>query len=90
MDLPKPPFDPIKACFYLIALIITAQVVVALMGAAACLMYVNDIISGRWQCDKDGRLDGLLSSALSAALAFAGGFTRNQPPPPPPPPPPRA
>lgn len=104
VDLPdaprKPPeenskrFDPIKACFYLIAFIIGSQVLVVMMGAFACAFYYDQIMTGHFQCDKDGRLDGLLSSALSAALAFAGGFTRNLPPPPPGPPggplPPRA
>ena len=85
---PKPHFDPVKACFYLIAAVIMAQVLVALAGAAMCLVYADDVMGGKINCDRNNRLSELLSAALSAALAFAGGFLRNPPPPPPPPSPP--
>jgi hypothetical protein len=77
------PFDPVRACFYLIAAVIGVHALVVLMGVAACLFYAPEVLSGKFSCDKDSRLSELLSAALSAALAFAGGFMRNPPPPPP-------
>jgi hypothetical protein len=74
----KPPFDAVKACFYLIAFVIFVHCIVVILGAAACLTYVNEIIEQKWKCDPQGRLSELLSGALAAALAFAGGFTRNR------------
>lgn len=79
------PFDPVKACFYLIAAVIGVHAAVVLMGVVACVFYAPEVLSGKYICDRDSKLSELLAAALSAALAFAGGFSRNPPPPPPPP-----
>lgn len=81
----KPPFDAVKASFYLVATIIGVYCLIAVAGAVACLYFMETIIkTPEIVCDPKSRLSELLSAALAAALAFAGGFTRNQPPPPPP------
>jgi len=83
----KPPFDPVKACFYLIAGILAFECFVVGVGVMSCLWYMETIIKNpEIMCDPKNRLSELLTGALAAALAFAGGFTRNPPPPPPPPP----
>ena len=73
----KPPFDAIRACFYLIAAVLCFQALVALMAAGTCLYWSESVIAGKWNCEnlKD-MLGQLLSSALTAALAFTAGFTR--------------
>lgn len=78
----RPPFDPIRASFYLVAGVIALHGLIVLMGAAACLFYFDTIIKNpEIVCDPKSRLGELLGAALAAALAFAGGFTRNRPPP---------
>jgi len=73
----KPPFDPVKASFYLIAGILGVQCLIVLMGAISCLVYMHTILTNpEVMCDPKGRLTELLTAALAAALAFAGGFTR--------------
>ena len=73
----KPPFDPIRACFFLIAAVLTFQCVVALLAVGACLYWSTAVIEGRWNCEniKD-MLNQLLSGALAAALAFTAGFAK--------------
>ena len=70
----RPPFDPIRASFYLVAFVIFVHAAVVLLGAVQCVMREVDV------CDAKGRLGDLLAGALAAALAFAGGFIRNKPP----------
>jgi hypothetical protein len=73
----KPPFDPVKACFYLIAAILGVECFVVVIGVLSCLYYVETIIKDpNIVCDPKDRLSGLLTGALAAALAFASGFTR--------------
>ena len=74
----RDPFDPIRACFWLIAAILAVQCLVALVGLAACIWW-----SGRssrvttWTCENINQtLNQLLTGALAAALAFAAGFVR--------------
>jgi hypothetical protein len=68
----RPPFDPVRACFLLVATVIVVHCVVVLAGVAICV----------WEnrCDPSNRLGDLLAGALAAALAFAGGFNRPRPP----------
>jgi hypothetical protein len=75
-----PTFDTVKAAFYLVALVLVAHVVVVLVGVAACVWHAESIVAGNYQCDASGHLFELLGSALSAALAFAGGMMRGPPP----------
>jgi len=75
----RDPFDPIRACFWLIAAILGVQCLVALVGLAACMWWSGAIIEGRttWTCENiNATLNQLLTGALAAALAFAAGFTR--------------
>jgi hypothetical protein len=73
----KPPFDPVRACFYLIAGILAVECFVVVLSVLTCLWYADIIIKNpEIVCDPKDRLSGLLTGALAAALAFAGGFTR--------------
>jgi hypothetical protein len=78
----RPPFDPVRAAFFLVALVFSCHILVVFAVVGACLWHSEDIVSGRWKCDADGHLYELLGSMLSAALAFAGGMMRGPPPPP--------
>jgi len=75
----RPPFDFVRAAFWLVAFVIAAHVVLAVVGASVCLLFFTDtpftheIINPRWKCDADNRLFDLLAQALSSALAFAAG-----------------
>jgi cytochrome c oxidase assembly factor CtaG len=80
----RPPFDPVRAAFYLVALVLVAHIVVVLIAVGTCVYHADAIVEGRWKCDADGHLFEVLGAALSAALAFAGGMMRGPPPPPPP------
>ena len=73
----KPPFDPVKASFYLVASILWAQCLAVIAMGIACVTWaLPEIVSGKFECDKGGRLTELLTGALAAALAFAGGRAR--------------
>jgi len=74
----RPPFDPVRACFYLISAVLAVQCAVALIGLGACLYWSERIVDGKWSCDNiNATLSQLLTGALAAALAFAAGFSRN-------------
>lgn len=77
----RPPFDPVRAAFFLVAFVLVAHIVVVLIGVGACVVRLTE---PGYRCDADGHLFELLGSALSAALAFAGGMMRGGSPPPPP------
>lgn len=78
----KPPFDAVKAVFWLIAFVIGSEALVAVIGMTTCVIYARTLIKDpSLQCDPEGRLFQLLSSALAAALAFAAGFTKGKEPP---------
>jgi hypothetical protein len=73
----KPPFDPIKASFYLVAAILAFQCFVALTAVGACVYWSGAVVEGKWSCENiNATLSQLLSGALAAALAFTAGFTR--------------
>jgi hypothetical protein len=68
----KPPFDPIRAAFWLIAFVVAIYGVVILSFAAGCLLHHEAIITNpEITCDPNNRLMGLLAAALAAALTFA-------------------
>jgi hypothetical protein len=76
----KPPFDAVRACFWLIASILAVECLVVVAGVGMCLYYADIIIKDpAIVCDPKDRLASLLTGALAAALAFAGGFTRKPP-----------
>lgn len=70
----RPPFDPSKAAFLLLAFVIGvyALVIVAMVGA--CIWHSEVIVANDKSitCDPYNRLIGLMAAALSAVLAFAG------------------
>jgi len=68
----KPPFDPIRAAFWLVAFVAVVQCVVVILFAAACLLHADQVFAGQQECDPNSRLMALMSSALAAALAFVG------------------
>jgi small neutral amino acid transporter SnatA (MarC family) len=69
----KPPFDPQRAAFLLVAAVIAVHAIVVLAFSAACVWHSEAIIGGAdVNCDPNSRLMGLLAAALAAALAFAG------------------
>jgi hypothetical protein len=73
----RPPFDSVRACFWLIAFVLCVHCVVALTGIGWCVWHGEAIVEGKFRCDNIGaQLNELLSGALAAALAFAGGTNR--------------
>jgi len=73
----KPPFDPVRACFYLIAAILGFQCLVALLALAICIYWSGSVIAGKASCENiNGLLNQLMSGALAAALAFTAGFAK--------------
>jgi hypothetical protein len=81
----RPPFDPVRACFLLVAAVIAVHCIIVLAGAAMCVVEWRDmpLIDGK-RCDPSSRLGDLLAGALAAALGFAAGLMRGSGPPPPP------
>jgi hypothetical protein len=75
----RPPFDPVKASFYLIAAVLGVQCLVVLASVIGCMVYMDTIMKNPdIVCDPKDRLSQLLTGALAAALAFAGGYTRDK------------
>jgi len=74
----RPPFDAVRASFYLVAAVIAVHCLIVLVGAAVCAVEV--LSSHTFECDPKGRLSDLLAGVLAAALAFSGGFARRPPP----------
>jgi hypothetical protein len=74
----RPPFDPVRACFWLVACVIAVHCAVVIAGAALCVVEWQSIpmVDGK-RCDPSSRLGDLLAGALAAALAFAGGFRKD-------------
>ena len=69
----RPPFDPVRAAFLLVAGVIAVQALVILGFSAACIWHAEVIIKDvTVDCDQNSRLMGLMAAALAAALAFAG------------------
>jgi small neutral amino acid transporter SnatA (MarC family) len=70
----RPPFDPQRAAFLLLAGVLAVHSVVVIGMTGACIWHADVIVSGGTEinCDPYNRLMGLMSAALAAALAFAG------------------
>ena len=69
----KPPFDPIRAAFLLIAAVLGVQCIVVLAGVAFCWTATTSE-----RCSElRGMLSELLTAALAAALAFSGGARKS-------------
>jgi hypothetical protein len=85
MSTDPPPFDVVRAAFFLVAAVLGVQCLVVIAAIAVCIWFSDEIVRGNFKCDSDGHLFELLGSALSAALAFAAGLMRGGPPSNPPP-----
>jgi threonine/homoserine/homoserine lactone efflux protein len=73
----KPPFDPVRASFWLLAAVLGVQCTVVLSSAAVCAYWTEAIVEGRVSCSRVmDHMYELLVGALAAALAFAGGPRR--------------
>jgi hypothetical protein len=73
----RPPFDPVRASFWLIAAVLGVQCAVALASAGVCIYWTAAIVEGRLSCASVmDRLGDLLTTALAAALAFSKGYDR--------------
>jgi hypothetical protein len=72
-----PPFDPLRASFWLVAFVVGVHCLVVLMGTVLCMYKAFDhtVLA----CEDKGRLSDLLAGVLAAALAFGGGFGRKPP-----------
>lgn len=81
MNQEKPPWDPIRAAFFLVAGVIAFQCLIVLLGILTCIWWSEQLLA----VIRDGKAIGcpareqmieLLAQALAAALAFAGGWAR--------------
>jgi hypothetical protein len=71
----RPPFDTVKWSFLLVAGVISVHCLVVLSGVAFCWLHPEAEHMER--CSRLGsQLLEMLTAALAAALAFAGGFSR--------------
>jgi small neutral amino acid transporter SnatA (MarC family) len=73
-DVPKKPFDPQWAAFWLLAGVLAVYAIIVLMMTVACVIHADVIIKGGTEvnCDPYNRMMSLMAAALAAALAFAG------------------
>lgn len=74
----KPPFDTVRASFFLIAGILVFQCVAVMIALVWCIYHFDPVKMPDFQCDKTNKFSDLLTAALAAALAFAGGFSRSK------------
>lgn len=72
----KPPFDMVRAAFWLVASIMAIYAIGLMVGLIGC--FINPAVTG---CT-EGRLSELLATLLATAVAFAGGVMRGPPGPP--------
>lgn len=72
----RPPFDTVRAAYFLVAFVVGIYAVVVLIGFGVCVFHSEHIVAGNWKCDSENRLVDLLNAALAAALGFAGGLMR--------------
>ena len=67
----RPPFDPAKAAFALVAGVLAVECVIALATVGACLWWSREIVEGRYSCGPAGeRVSEMMVGALAAALAL--------------------
>ena len=71
----KPPWDGLRAAFYLVAAMLMLQALYVGGAVVWCMTSASDaIIAGKFQCNRDNQLAELLNAALTTALAFAMAF----------------
>lgn len=70
----RPPFDAVRASFYLVAGVFAVYAGLIALGAIACVWHMQVLIEkGAAECVKEGRLFEAMGSLLASALAFAAG-----------------
>jgi len=69
----KPPFDLVKASFYLVAGVFAAYAVIIIITIGMCAYHVEELLSAQRTCIKEGGLMEALATLLASALAFAAG-----------------
>lgn len=67
----KPPFDPVRAAFWVVVGVLSLYALVIIVGLAGCALYV--IGSASAACDPRDKLTDLLAVMLSTALALYVG-----------------
>jgi len=68
----RPPFDPARAAFFLVAGVVAVHAAVVIFTVGFCAWHGDALVRGSFTCDARDRLAELLTAALAAALAFAG------------------
>jgi hypothetical protein len=76
---PKPPFDIIKASFWLVAFVFALYGVLMLTAMAICAWHLPAAMAASEECIAKGGVGQALGTLLASALAFAAG--RSMPPP---------
>lgn len=72
---PRPPFDGLRAAFFFVAIMYAWQAAILTVAVVFCVTVAYpEIIAGKFQCDRDGKLSELMQSMLTSALAFALAF----------------
>lgn len=59
-----------KAAIWILAGILAVQGIVVMAGVGACVVYAREIVEGKFKCDPDNRLTGLLVNALAVVIAL--------------------
>jgi hypothetical protein len=72
-DPPKPPFDIIQACFWLVAFVFALYGVVMLVAIGVCSWHLPDTAQAGSKCIAEGGVGQALGTLLASALAFAAG-----------------
>jgi hypothetical protein len=67
----RPPFDPVRAAFWVVVSVLMLYGLVIIVGLAGCALSVIGIVSAT--CDPRDKLSDLLAVMLSTALALYVG-----------------
>lgn len=78
MDDNKPPFDLVRATFYLVAFVFAVNSAIIMFGAVMCAYYAGEILAKTpvgtsAECVREGRLFEGMTTLLASVLAFAAG-----------------
>ena len=74
----KPPFDLVKASFFLIAGAFAIGAIVIIATMIMCMANADAIIAGRFKCDADNRVFDLMATLISSSLALYAGGARKE------------
>lgn len=72
----RPSFNPVRAGFYLLGVIVALFVIVVLIIIGTCAY--NSLMAGAFRCESADRLENLMLELLTITIAFTAGF-RSQP-----------